>query len=222
MAVRLTVELISPPANSSLSSLSPRSFLRDPLMLSPLQRKTTLTLRAVDQEKFCLDPQSRPEERTISQYHARVSTDLPLDRQKIHAIVPFGKTLDNLQKRVKKLENTIHSIQNTIYSVQDTNHSLQDTNHFMQNTIHSMQMEKLNLYIGNMLVDFIDKLYESRDHSLPTGAGNDPSHSTTRHAQAAQQIEQKHLKDLDIPLKYYVALQKFSEVYDPRPVSEQK
>jgi len=169
-------------------------------MLSPLQRKTTLTLRAVDQEKFCLDPQSRPEERTISQYHARVSTDLPLDRQKIHAIVPFGKTLDNLQKRVKKLENTIHSvqdtnhslqdknhsIQNTIHSLQDKNHSMQNTIHSMQDTIHSMQMEKLNLYIGNMLVDFIDKLYESRGHSLPTGAGNDPSHSTTRHAQAAQ------------------------------------
>jgi hypothetical protein len=72
-------------------------------MLAPLQQKTTLNLRAADQEKFSLDPQSRPGERTISQYHARVSTDLPLDRQRIHATVPFGKTLDHIEKDRKSL-----------------------------------------------------------------------------------------------------------------------
>ena len=68
-----------------------------------------------------------------------------------------------------------------------------------------------------MLVDFIEKIYNKRDQRLPPGAGNDPSHSTTRHAQAAQQIERKNLKDLNIPLKYYAALQKFPEVCDPIP-----
>ena len=87
----------------------------------------------------------------------------------------------------------------------------------MQDTIHSMQMEKLNLYIGNILVDFIEEICRRRDQNLPPGAGNDSSHSTTRHAQAAQRIEQKNLKDLGIPSKYYEALQKFSEVCDPRP-----
>jgi len=73
-------------------------------MLSPLMLKTTLTVRAADQEKFYLDPRSRPEERAISQYHARVSTILPDDRQKIHATAPFGKSLENIQKQRKSLK----------------------------------------------------------------------------------------------------------------------
>jgi hypothetical protein len=108
-------------------------------------------------------------------------------------------------------------MQDTIHSMQDTIHSMQDTIHSMQDTIHSMEMEKLNLYIGNMLVDFIEEICLRRGQSLPPGAGNDSSHSTTRHAQAAQRIEQKNLKALGIPSKYYDALQKFSEVCDPRP-----
>jgi hypothetical protein len=83
----------------------------------------------------------------------------------------------------------------------------------MQDTIHSMQIETLNLYVGNMPVETI---YQRQDRNLPPGAGNDPSHSTTRHAQAAQHIEPKNLKDLGIPLKYHAALQKFPMVCDPR------
>jgi len=66
-------------------------------MLSPHEQKTTLTLRAADQEKFCLGPQSRPGERAISQYHARVSTDLPLDRQKAYTTVPLEEDRNQLQ-----------------------------------------------------------------------------------------------------------------------------
>jgi hypothetical protein len=161
-------------------------------MLSPLMLKTTLTVRAADQEKFCLDPRSRPEERTISQYHAHVSADLPLDRQKIHATVPFGKIprqpkglssyyiylmnacllSPELKRRVERLEESNTKRDDTIGSMQDTLSSMQDT-------LHSMKMETLNLYIGNMLVDFIEKIYQKRGQSLPPGAGNDPPHSTT-------------------------------------------
>jgi hypothetical protein len=66
-------------------------------MLDPLKQKTKLKLCGDDQAKFRLDPESRPEERTISQYHARVSTDLPADRQKIHATFPFGDTLEDIK-----------------------------------------------------------------------------------------------------------------------------
>ena len=136
-----------------------------------------------------------------------------------------------LKQKVKQLEDTISSQQATIDSQQATIDSQQATIDFLrakinsqqatinslQATIYSMQMGKLKLYIGNMLVDFIEKIYRKRGQSLPPGAGNDPSHSTTRHAQAAQQIGQKNLKDLDIPVKYYDALQRFSEVYNPIP-----
>jgi hypothetical protein len=79
----------------------------------------------------------------------------------------------------------------------------------MQDTILSMQMENLKLYRGNMLVDLVEKILQKQGKSPPTGAGNDPSHSTTRHALAAQNIRKKDLKDLDIDLKYLKALQSF-------------
>jgi hypothetical protein len=84
---------------------------------------------------------------------------------------------------------------------QDTISSLQVTISSLDDTIHSMQMEKLKLYIGNMVVDFVEKIVHMQGQNIPTGAENDPSHSTTRHTQAAQRIEQKHLKDL---LRYVI------------------
>ncbi len=53
-------------------------------MLQTLERKTGLTLRRSDQTKFALDPQSRPEEKTILQYFGGTLTELPHDRQKIN------------------------------------------------------------------------------------------------------------------------------------------
>ena len=79
----------------------------------------------------------------------------------------------------------------------------------LDDMIHSMQMEKLKLYIGNMVVDLVEKILQKQGKSLPTGAGNDPSHSTTRHALAAQNIRQKDLRDLNIDSKYFKALQSF-------------
>jgi hypothetical protein len=93
---------------------------------------------------------------------------------------------------------------------------MQDTISSLQDAINSMQKERLNLYVGNMLVDFIEMICQRQGRNLPRGAGNDPLHSTTRHAQAAQRIEPKNLKDLGIPLKYHTALQKFPTVCDPR------
>jgi hypothetical protein len=109
------------------------------------------------------------------------------------------------------------SMQDTNRSLQDANLSMQDTILSMQDAILSMQVEKLNLYIGNMLVDFIEKIHQKQGRGLPTGAGNDPSHSTTRHAQAAQNIQKKALKELNVDEKYYKALQRFSKVCNLRP-----
>jgi hypothetical protein len=104
MAVSLTVQLTPPRAHSTLSALSPRSFLQDPQMLSSLREKTALNLRTTDQEKFSLDPQSRPGEKTISEYHARVSENLPDDRPKIHATFPFAQALDDVRKARRSLK----------------------------------------------------------------------------------------------------------------------
>jgi septation ring formation regulator EzrA len=125
-------------------------------------------------------------------------------------------TLSSMDDTLSSMDDTLSSMDDTLSSMDDTLSSMDDTLSSMQDTLHSMQMEKLNLYIGNMLVDFIEKIYQKRGQSLPPGVGNDPSHSTTQHAQAAQHIERKNLKDLNIPLKYYDALQKFPEVCDLR------
>ena len=71
----------------------------------------------------------------------------------------------------------------------------------MMNEIAALQEERLSLYIRNLLVDFINKLYQSQGRRLPTGAGNDPSHSTTRYAQAVQQIGKQNLRELDLDIK---------------------
>jgi hypothetical protein len=115
-----------------------------------------------------------------------------------------------MQERVTELEESQRSMQERVTELEESRRSMQDT-------IYSMQVEKLNLYIGNMLVDFIKKICQSRGLGLPSGAGNDPSHSTTRYAQAAQRIGRKDLSHLGIPPKYYEALQNFPKVYTLRP-----
>ena len=208
MAVSLTVQLTPPHAGSTLSSLSPHSFLQDPQTLSSLRQKTKLNLRTTDQKNFSFDPQSRSSERTISEYHDRVFREMSNDRPKIHAIFPFDDALDTIRKEQKSLKvcrRIIYLMNACLLSPA------------LKDTIHFMQMERLDLYIGNMLVDFVEKICRDRRSSLPPGTGNDPSHSTTRHAQAAQRIKKKDLMDLGIPPKYYDALQMFSKVYNPRP-----
>jgi hypothetical protein len=129
-----------------------------------------------------------------------------------------------LKQRITELESTNRTMKEDNHTMKENNRSMQDTintmkedNRSMQDTIHFMQMERLDLYIGNMLVDFVEKIYRDRRSSLPPGTGNDPSHSTTRHAQAAQQIRKKDLVEMGIAPKYYDALQMFSKVYNPRP-----
>jgi hypothetical protein len=250
MAVSLTVQLTPPHASSTLSSLSPHSFLQDPQTLSSFRRKTKLNLRTTDQKNFSLDPQSRSNERTISEYHDRVLREMSNDRRKIHATFPFDDVIDTtkkeqkslkvcrriiylmnacllspeLKQRITELESTNRTMKEDNHTMKENNRSMQDTintmkedNRSMQDTIHFMQMERLDLYIGNMLVDFVEKIYRDRRSSLPPGTGNDPSHSTTRHAQAAQQIRKKDLVEMGIAPKYYDALQMFSKVYNPRP-----
>jgi hypothetical protein len=77
-----------------------------------------------------------------------------------------------------------------------------------------MKREKLTLYIGNLLVDFIDALYQRRDLKLPDGAGNDSTRSLTKYTQAAEKIGKKNWeKDFGLPLSYYKTLQRYAQVY---------
>ncbi len=83
----------------------------------------------------------------------------------------------------------------------------------MNDTIELMYSEKLSLYIGNLLVRFIDKLYEQRGIEFPVGLGNDPSRSASRYTQAATRIGLKNWKkEFNLPTKYYKSLERFSEV----------
>jgi hypothetical protein len=67
-----------------------------------------------------------------------------------------------LKERATELENAIRSIQDKNRIMKDKNLIMKDENDSVRDTIHSMQMEKLNLYIGNILVDFIKKIYQIR------------------------------------------------------------
>jgi len=209
MDIRLAIELTPLPTYSELASKSPKSYLWSPAMLSTLQRKTGLMLLATNQEKFRLDPQSRPEETTILEYHTRVSTQQPQDCGKIHATIPFTKTLTKMLKERKSLMNRVSEMENKI-------NALEMANLTITNEISALQSERLSLYISNLLVDFIGELYRRQGCHLPSGAGNDSSHSTTRYTQAAQQINKQNLRDVGLDSKYHRVLQRFSKYNDAR------
>jgi chromosome segregation ATPase len=125
--------------------------------------------------------------------------------------------LSSMQDTVRTMDDKLSSMQDTVRTMDDKLSSMEDTARTMWDTIHSMQMEKLNLYIGNMLFDFIENICQRRGQSLPPEDRNDPSYSTSQHVQVARHLEPKNLKDLNVPLKYYHALQKFSKVCNLRP-----
>jgi chromosome segregation ATPase len=125
--------------------------------------------------------------------------------------------LSSMDDRLSSMDDRLSSMQDTVRTMDDKLSSMEDTARTMWDTIHSMQMEKLNLYIGNMLFDFIENICQRRGQSLPPEDRNDPSYSTSQHVQVARHLEPKNLKDLNVPLKYYHALQKFSKVCNLRP-----
>ncbi len=91
-----------------------------------------------------------------------------------------------LKEMVALLQSTINSMENEFT---ENTHSMQDMINSMKGEINALRADRLSLYIGNLLVDFISKLYQKQSRHLP-GTGNDRLYSTTLYVQATQQNQE--------------------------------
>jgi len=88
--------------------MPPYEFLRATPARKQLKRKFSLAAPKDPEEfkqKLRLDPASIQTDRTILDYHGRVSQLLPEEQQKLHIAIRFNIGFDKLEKRVLKLEN---------------------------------------------------------------------------------------------------------------------
>jgi hypothetical protein len=100
--LELVTQLTPPRKGKAQAAMSPTSFLVASETISPLRRKTPLPSITTNQAKrFRLDPAPIAEDKTILQYHQRVSQALPEDRPKLQIAIPFEKTWPDVLNSLK-------------------------------------------------------------------------------------------------------------------------
>src|SRR5204863_5644941 len=97
--LELLVQLTPPSKGSTRQNMSPTSFLISSETISPVKRKAHLPSVTLNQAKrFRLNPAPRANDKTIEQYHQRVSEALLEDQSKLQVAIPFDQTWVEIQK----------------------------------------------------------------------------------------------------------------------------
>ena len=100
--LNLQVDITPPRPSSRLATLSPKAFIMDAELSSPLKRK--LHMRTMSDERrtrFRFDPRPVAEDHTILNYAERTQATFGQDREKLSLIVPFEDLLTGLEERFK-------------------------------------------------------------------------------------------------------------------------
>jgi len=106
----LSFEVTPPRPGIDLATLSPRSFIEHPKMLSPFKRKSSLLLTASDQKKLRLDPSICPDDSTIMDYFNRTHNLLSKDREKLIINLPFTAPLNRIKEDLKVRKSEYRNI----------------------------------------------------------------------------------------------------------------
>jgi hypothetical protein len=92
----LIMQITPPRVNTRLGNTSPRSYLTDTEILSPIRKRGLTGFKEHDMKRLHLDPSPISDDRTILEYHSRVMDLVPNDRTKINIRMPFTSILEKL------------------------------------------------------------------------------------------------------------------------------
>ncbi|KAN0068081.1 hypothetical protein V8E54_013651 [Elaphomyces granulatus] len=213
----LIMQITPPRANTRLGDTSPRSYLADTEILSPIRKRGLSGFKEHDMKRLRLDPSPTSDDRTILEYHSRVMELVPNDRTKINIRMPFTSTLEKLVASRRELSQKISSLERELRDVknelQDVKNELQD----VKNELHALKGNHLAMYQANMLARMIDIVYEKKGLQLPEGQGNDAARSSRKYTEAASRIGRENFeRDFGLPLKYHDVLKKYSSLVQER------
>jgi hypothetical protein len=220
----LIMQITPPRANTRLGDTSPRSYLADTEILSPIRKRGLSGFKEHDMKRLRLDPSPTSDDRTILEYHSRVMELVPNDRTKINIRMPFTSTLEKLvaSRRVRSIldsdrfmadyfnpQELSQKISSLERELRDVKNELQD----VKNELHALKGNHLAMYQANMLARMIDIVYEKKGLQLPEGQGNDAARSSRKYTEAASRIGRENFeRDFGLPLKYHDVLKKYSSV----------
>jgi hypothetical protein len=87
-----------PPQTPKSAALTPEQYLQSDATISKV--KATVDSGAIDPRNLRLDPSPCEDDKTIGEYHSRVSGMLGDDRRKIHVMTPYQPIRDSFISQV--------------------------------------------------------------------------------------------------------------------------
>ena len=93
----------TPPSKGfAASTMSPALFLASEEAISSVKRKAHFRRFSTEMAKrLRLDPSTVKEDLTITMYHERTQTLLPVDREQFHVLIPFEDKIEQIKNRYR-------------------------------------------------------------------------------------------------------------------------
>jgi hypothetical protein len=171
----LIMQITPPRANTRLGDTSPRSYLADTEILSPIRKRGLSGFKEHDMKRLRLDPSPTSDDRTILEYHSRVMELVPNDRTKINIRMPFTSTLEKLvaSRRVRSILDSDRfmadyfnpqELSQKISSLERTNSDLRNELRDVKNELQDVKNELRD--VKNELQDVKNELHALKGNHL--------------------------------------------------------